>query len=108
MALAANHAQLHASLQQAYEDLRRTQNAVCEQERLRALGQMASGIAHDINNAISPAAVYVDAILEHETGFSDRARASNSKSCGARSTTSPTPWRAWVSSIAGASPRRPS
>jgi len=74
VALAANHAQLHASLQQAYEDLRRTQNAVLEQERLRALGQMASGIAHDINNAISPAAVYVDAILEHETGFSPRTR----------------------------------
>ena len=27
---------------------------VMQQERLRALGQMASGIAHDINNAISP------------------------------------------------------
>ena len=74
VALAANHAQLHASLQQAYADLRRTQNAVLEQERLRALGQMASGIAHDINNAISPAAVYVDAILEHEAGFSERTR----------------------------------
>ncbi len=61
-------------LQQAYEELRRTQNAILEQERLRALGQMASGIAHDINNAISPVAVYVDAILEHETGFSQRTR----------------------------------
>jgi len=74
VALAANQAQLHASLQQAYEDLRRTQNTVLEQERLRALGQMASGIAHDINNAISPVAVYVDAILEHESGFSQRTR----------------------------------
>jgi len=74
VSLAANQAQLHSSLQQAYEELRRTQNAVLEQERLRALGQMASGIAHDINNAISPVAVYVDAILEHETGFSPRTR----------------------------------
>ena len=74
VALAANQAQLHASLQQAYEELRRTQNAVLEQERLRALGQMASGIAHDINNAISPVAVYVDAILEQEGGFSERTR----------------------------------
>ena len=74
VALAASQAQLHASLQQAYEELRRTQNAILEQERLRALGQMASGIAHDINNAISPVAVYVDAILEHETGFSQRTR----------------------------------
>ena len=74
VALAANQAQLHDSLQQAYEDLKRTQEAVLEQERLRALGQMASGIAHDINNAISPVAVYVESLLTHEQGFGDRAR----------------------------------
>jgi signal transduction histidine kinase/CheY-like chemotaxis protein len=74
VALAANQARLHDSLQQAYENLKRTQDAVLEQERLRALGQMASGIAHDINNAISPVAVYVESLLTYETGFSDRAR----------------------------------
>jgi len=74
VALAANQAQLHASLQQAYEHLQRTQEAALEQERLRALGQMASGIAHDINNAISPVAIYTESILTHETGFSDRTR----------------------------------
>ncbi len=72
--LAANQARLHDSLRQAYDDLRRTQQAVLEHERLRALGQMASGIAHDINNAISPVSVYVDALLTHESGFSPRAR----------------------------------
>ena len=35
-----------------------------QQERLRALGQMASGIAHDINNAISPVALYTEILLE--------------------------------------------
>jgi signal transduction histidine kinase/CheY-like chemotaxis protein len=74
VSLAANQAQLHASLQKTYEELQRSQNAVMQQERLRALGQMASGIAHDINNAISPITLYVDALLTHETGFSDRAR----------------------------------
>jgi signal transduction histidine kinase/ActR/RegA family two-component response regulator len=74
VALAANQAQLHDSLQQAYENLQRTQQAVLEQERLRALGQMASGIAHDINNAISPVAVYVESLLTYESGFSERAR----------------------------------
>ncbi len=74
VSLAANQARLHDSLRQAYDDLRRTQQAVLEHERLRALGQMASGIAHDINNAISPVAVYVDALLTHESGFSPRAR----------------------------------
>ena len=45
VALAAHQAQLYGALQQAYDDLRQTQQAVMQQERLRALGQMASGIA---------------------------------------------------------------
>jgi signal transduction histidine kinase/ActR/RegA family two-component response regulator len=74
VSLAANQAQLHESLKQAYDDLQVSQGAVMQQERLRALGQMASGIAHDINNAISPVSLYVEALLTHETGFSPRAR----------------------------------
>ena len=73
-ALAAHQAHLYGALQQAYEDLRRSQQAVMEQERLRALGQMASGIAHDINNAISPAALYTESILERETQISPQSR----------------------------------
>ena len=45
-----------------------------QQERLRALGQMASGIAHDINNAISPIALYTESLLEREPNLSDRTR----------------------------------
>jgi signal transduction histidine kinase/ActR/RegA family two-component response regulator len=74
VALAAHHAQLYGALQQAYDDLRQTQQAVMQQERLRALGQMASGIAHDINNAISPVALYTESLLEREPGLSSRAR----------------------------------
>jgi signal transduction histidine kinase/ActR/RegA family two-component response regulator len=74
VALAASQAQTHTALQQAYDDLHRTQQAVMEQERLRALGQMASGIAHDINNALSPVALYTEALLEREPGLSARAR----------------------------------
>ena len=54
--------------------LRQTQQAVMQQERLRALGQMASGIAHDINNAISPVTLYTESLLESEPGLSARAR----------------------------------
>ena len=61
-------------LQTAYDDLRRTQRTLLQQERLRALGQMASGIAHDINNAISPAALYVETLLESDPTLSARAR----------------------------------
>ena len=76
-----------------------------QQERLRALGQMASGIAHDINNAISPMALYTEALLERETGTEPSAVASNSRSSSAPSTTSPRRWRAWASSIGCASRR---
>ena len=70
VALAANQAETYEALQRAYDDLRLTQQAVMQQERLRALGQMASGIAHDINNAISPIALYVETLLEREPGLS--------------------------------------
>jgi PAS domain S-box-containing protein len=70
VALAAQHAQLYGALQRAYDDLRNTQAAIMQQERLRALGQMASGIAHDINNAISPVSLYTEALLERETALS--------------------------------------
>jgi len=63
------------ALRRAYDDLRQTQQAILEQERLRALGQMASGIAHDINNTISPASLYAESLLEREPNLSARARA---------------------------------
>jgi signal transduction histidine kinase/ActR/RegA family two-component response regulator len=74
VALAANQAQLLEALQRAYDDLRQSQQTVMQQERLRALGQMASDIAHDINNAISPVSLYTESLLEAEQGLSDRAR----------------------------------
>jgi PAS domain S-box-containing protein len=74
VALAAHQAQLYGTLQQAYDDLRQTQHTVMQQERLRALGQMASGIAHDINNAISPVTLYTESLLEREPNLSERAR----------------------------------
>jgi signal transduction histidine kinase/CheY-like chemotaxis protein len=55
------------------EDSRQSQQALIQQERLRALSQMSSGIAHDISNAISPIVLYTEAMLERES-LSDRAR----------------------------------
>jgi signal transduction histidine kinase/ActR/RegA family two-component response regulator/HAMP domain-containing protein len=74
VALAANQAQLYSSLQRAYDDMRQTQQSAMQQERLRALGQMASGIAHDINNAISPVALYTESLLETEPNLSAHTR----------------------------------
>ncbi|HTU64528.1 MAG TPA: PAS domain S-box protein [Steroidobacteraceae bacterium] len=74
VALASHQARLYGALQSAYQDLRETQQSVMQQERLRALGQIASGIAHDINNALSPAALYAQSLVTHEPGLSDRVR----------------------------------
>jgi PAS domain S-box-containing protein len=72
--LAAHQAHVYAALQAAYDDLRQTQQGVVQHERLSALGQMASGIAHDINNAIVPVAIYTETILETEHGLTPRGR----------------------------------
>lgn len=71
---AEREAELHQELKKAYDELRLTQEAVMQQERLRVLGQMASGIAHDINNAISPVSLYVELLLEQEPDLSPRTR----------------------------------
>jgi signal transduction histidine kinase/ActR/RegA family two-component response regulator len=63
-----------ADLEAANAALRETQQVVLQQERLRALGQMASGIAHDINNAISPASLYVESILARAPGLDAKTR----------------------------------
>lgn len=61
-------------VQKAYEELRRTQQVVVQQERLRALGQMASGVAHDVNNALSPIVAYSEMLLTTESELPESSR----------------------------------
>lgn len=74
VALAAHQARLYGALETAYNDLRLTQEAAMQHARLSALGQMASGVAHDINNAITPIALYAETLLEFEKGLSAQGR----------------------------------
>ena len=53
----------HARLEQAMTDLQTAQQQMVQQERLRALGQMASGIAHDFNNTLSPIMGFSELLL---------------------------------------------
>jgi len=69
-----DQARSRQELQSAYEELRRTQQSVVQQERLRALGQMASGVAHDINNALSPIVSFSEMILRQEPGLASGTR----------------------------------
>ena len=72
--VASNQAQLYGALQRAYDDLRQTQQAVMQHERLRAFGEMASGIAHDVNNVLSPVMLYTALLLEQEPNLKPASR----------------------------------
>ena len=74
VAVAGSQARLYSELQRAYTDLRASQRTVMQQERLRALGQMASGIAHDINNSLTPIVTFADILLMNPTELSEKAR----------------------------------
>jgi signal transduction histidine kinase/ActR/RegA family two-component response regulator len=69
-----SQAKVREELQVAYDRLRETHQSVVQQERLRALGQMASGIAHDINNALSPIMTFSEMLLLKESNVSANGR----------------------------------
>lgn len=56
-------------LEKTIEELRETQHQVIQQERMRALGTMASGIAHDLNNGLSIILGYGDMLLMDSKTF---------------------------------------
>ncbi len=62
-------------LQKALADLQAAQKQVIQQERLRALGEMASGIAHDFNNALMPITGFSELLLATPNILSDTATA---------------------------------
>ncbi|MCS7186567.1 MAG: response regulator [Armatimonadetes bacterium] len=65
LAIALYNAQLFEELQRACDELQQAQAMLVQQERLKALGQMASGISHDIGNALVPLIAYAELLGEH-------------------------------------------
>ncbi|MGE3267786.1 MAG: ATP-binding protein [Chloroflexota bacterium] len=59
----AEYRETHRRLEQALADVQRTQEIMLRQERLKALGQLASGIAHDFNNALSMIVGFTELLL---------------------------------------------
>ncbi|HEX4644262.1 MAG TPA: response regulator [Verrucomicrobiae bacterium] len=64
---------LNQKLWVAYTELRRSQEKSLQQERLQALGQMSRGIAHDINNALTPIMGYTNLLLRPDFQLPDGA-----------------------------------
>ncbi len=52
-ALAIENARLYAETRKSYEDLQAAKDQLVQAEKLRALGEMAGGVAHDFNNLMS-------------------------------------------------------
>ena len=61
-------------LENTLSELRETQQQVIQQERIRALGTMASGIAHDLNNGLSLILGYGDILLGNQEKFPPASR----------------------------------
>jgi len=59
-AISLNKAHQHQRLQKAFDDLRISQGTLVRTEKFRALGQMSSGIAHDLKNLLNPLLLYTE------------------------------------------------
>lgn len=59
-------------LERALDELKTVQRELVQQERLRALGEMASGITHDFNNFLSPIAGFAETLLSVPGAIEDR------------------------------------
>ncbi|MFO7870075.1 MAG: PAS domain S-box protein [Kiritimatiellia bacterium] len=56
-------------------ELKKAQKQLIQQERMNALGQMASGIAHDFNNVLMPIAGFSEMLLFDPRSLDDRENA---------------------------------
>ncbi len=74
VSLARQNRRLYEELEGSYRTLQATQQVMMRQERMKAMGQMASGIAHDINNTLAPITLYAEALAASELGQKEPAR----------------------------------
>jgi signal transduction histidine kinase len=61
-AVALGNASQVAKLEQSYADLQTSQEMLARTEKLRALGQMAAGVSHDLKNILNPLSLHLQFI----------------------------------------------
>ncbi len=62
--LRRHNRQLFEQLQQAYEDLKRKSEALIQQEKMSAIGTLAAGVAHELNNPLTAVVGFAQMIAE--------------------------------------------
>ena len=70
-----NLRETNRELEKALAELKATQQQVIQQERLSAIGQMASGIAHDFNNTLTPILGFTELLLESDALLENKVEA---------------------------------
>jgi signal transduction histidine kinase/ActR/RegA family two-component response regulator len=60
---AISNCQLFGQLRRAYDELRQTQSQLIQAEKMRALGELAGGMAHDFNNSLCGVLGFLDLAL---------------------------------------------
>ncbi len=66
--------QASQELEATLEELRTAQHHIIQRERLSALGEMASGVAHDLNNTLTPVITYSELLLKDSTLTDEQSR----------------------------------
>jgi signal transduction histidine kinase/ActR/RegA family two-component response regulator len=64
---AISNCRLHGRLRATYEALRTTQQELVRTEKMRALGEMAGGMAHDFNNSLCGVLGFLELTLRDES-----------------------------------------
>lgn len=78
-AIALGNAAQVAKLEASYADLRASQEMLARSEKLRALGQMAAGVSHDLKNILNPLSLHLQFI---ERALDRGKHAEAKESCG--------------------------
>ena len=71
---------LEARVEERTDELRRTQAQLVQSEKMRSLGQLVAGVAHELNNPIG----FVHANLQLLNEYIDKLDSDDEQTCGAR------------------------